>query len=796
MEVNCVYIAASVNRSPHCLSWHQQEGCVIFGTCNAVGVAQLEEGCIKIKQTLVAHTDRVNCVQWISDRIFVSASTDGTARLWTKADGIYTNVACLKGHGGSVTCAHGFEDQESECVRIATASNDSTIKLWRYTKLDDTPESNQTIAIHRNGFALDLKLVSGPENIQFLFVSTDTCKIIIYTSELGSEFVPSHTLIGHEDWVQCLAVSRAPNSSDLLLASGGQDSFIRIWKISPVTKEKAMEELKPVKDLGPEDEIRQKEDIFAAGDAFFSAGLESILAGHEDKIYGLKWTSNAEQHEMKLLSCSLDKTMILWHQDHETGIWIEKVRVGEVGGNTLGFLGCDLSSDGRMLLGYNFTGAFHFWKEGNCSNWEPGVAPGGHHGIVTDLDWDKNGRYFVSVSADQTTRVHAPWRREKNAESWAELARAQVHGHDLTCLTMLPNHRFATGAEEKIVRVFESTKIFLENLSNISKLDLTSEILDKKAHGASVPSLGLSNKAVDKSDLNVVPEKARHVKDQYPDFYFTPESYQQPPSEDSLFQNTLWPELQKLYGHGYEIFCLASDSRGSLIASACKASKAEHAQVFLWDTSTWKIVNKLAGHSLTVTQMEFSPCDNYLLTVSRDRTWALYQRDNQNSNFTRIANTDKATSVHQRLIWSCSWSSNSVYFCTASRDKKIAIWSQNSSTTEARNGCLGNYGMACSEPLCLSESITAVAFGPKMADGAFLLAAGLETGAIVFISWSSLKNGASQWKIIKTLDSKESHHKAVKKLRFCPIDGPNLLLASCSEDHFVKLFSVHLDGVK
>jgi elongator complex protein 2 len=66
---------------------------------------------------------------------------------------------------------------------------------------------------------------------------------------------------------------------------------------------------------------------------------------------------------------------------------------------------------------------------------------------------------------------------------------------------------------------------------------------------------------------------------QYPDFYFKPELHQQPPPEESLFQNTLWPELQKLYGHGYEIFCLASDKKGKVIASACKAAKTEHAQV-------------------------------------------------------------------------------------------------------------------------------------------------------------------------------------------------------------------------
>ena len=74
------------------------------------------------------------------------------------------------------------------------------------------------------------------------------------------------------------------------------------------------------------------------------------------------------------------------------------------------------------------------------------------------------------MSSDQTTRVHAPWRqgKEGGGAKWHEVARPQVHGHDLTCVKALPGHRFASGADEKIVRVFESTKMFLRNLASIT----------------------------------------------------------------------------------------------------------------------------------------------------------------------------------------------------------------------------------------------------------------------------------------------------------------------------------------
>lgn len=35
---------------------------------------------------------------------------------------------------------------------------------------------------------------------------------------------------------------------------------------------------------------------------------------------------------------------------------------------------------------------------------------GGHYDAVSDLAWEPtHGRYILSVSSDQTTRLHAPW---------------------------------------------------------------------------------------------------------------------------------------------------------------------------------------------------------------------------------------------------------------------------------------------------------------------------------------------------------------------------------------------------
>ena len=92
--------------------------------------------------------------------------------------------------------------------------------------------------------------------------------------------------------------------------------------------------------------------------------------------------------------------MIVWKASNDQNdVWTDSVRVGEVGGNSLGFLGCQLGSNGNKLLGYSFNGALHLWNfEEEDDRWEPGVAAGGHFGPVQDLDWERSGRYVVNLS--------------------------------------------------------------------------------------------------------------------------------------------------------------------------------------------------------------------------------------------------------------------------------------------------------------------------------------------------------------------------------------------------------------
>ena len=71
-------------------------------------------------------------------------------------------------------------------------------------------------------------------------------------------------------------------------------------------------------------------------------------------------------------------------------------------------------------------------------------------------------------SLDQTTRVHGPVSTDESSEpSWHELSRPQVHGYDLIDSVFLDATRFASIADEKVARVFEAPREFIDLVDNL-----------------------------------------------------------------------------------------------------------------------------------------------------------------------------------------------------------------------------------------------------------------------------------------------------------------------------------------
>lgn len=125
--------------------------------------------------------------------------------------------------------------------------------------------------------------------------------------------------------------------------------------------------------------------------------------------------------------------------------------------------------------------------------------------------------------------------------------------------------------------------------------------------------------------------------------------------------------------------------------------------------------------------MRFSPNSRLLLSVSRDRTWALFERDEDvtttnNLPTYRLKQKSAAKmSVHNRIIWTCDWSHDGKYFLTGGRDAVLGVWAQ-------VNGDKWDIGLKET----YENPVTALAFAPKLVkSGLYQIAIGFSNGDIV-----------------------------------------------------------------
>ncbi|XP_068092811.1 elongator complex protein 2 isoform X2 [Hyperolius riggenbachi] len=818
--VHLAHAALSVNRCPRSVSWSRGD-VLACGTCHSIALYSPQEK--RIITTLNGHTGRVNCVHWIQKRDgsaeteLVSGGSDKKVIIWNIKDFQCVDKEVLEGHTEAVSAVHAvYRPSESEDgLLVASAASDCSVRLWLRSK--QKSECLQTLSFG-NGFVLGVCLSFLPgTKVPILACGADDSRVHLYVKQDG-QFQKIQVLYGHEDWVR--DVEFAINGKVMYLASCAQDALIRIWKIFA----KLAPQSGKIEEECDENCIKLKENVFTVkekdSDFTYAITLESVLAGHENSVYAIHWQPSFRKdgsivQPMSLLSASMDKTMILWEPDEESGVWLEQVRVGEVGGNTLGFYGCQFSPEKSMIVAHSFHGALHMWHQNPAKHdeWIPMVVISGHFSSVQGLRWDPEGEFLITVGTDQTTRLFAPWKRKDQAQvTWHEIARPQIHGYDMQCIDMTGRFQFVSGADEKVLRVFSAPRNFIENFSQISSISMEKLLEHEDSslpEGATVPALGLSNKAVFHGELNAPKaqeeETFSSASDQYSQPYFQPSILTEPPAEEHLLQNTLWPEVQKLYGHGYEIFSVAGNNARTVVASACKASKREHAAIILWSTKSWKQIQSLSFHNLTVTQMAFSPDDKFLLAVSRDRNWSLWRMQGGNPtqsepHFTLHASTNKDTSVHSRIIWSCDWTPDSNFFVTGSRDKKVIVWGdcQVSDSQDENNRASVK---PCSTLLDAEDSVTAVSVNRALASlGSYIIAIGLDCGKILLYRWqSNVKE--NDWMKIYDMDQSLCHTLTVKQLcwksrlgRAGHDDSDStewLQLASCGADHSVKIFNVN-----
>ncbi|XP_024992104.1 elongator complex protein 2 isoform X2 [Cynara cardunculus var. scolymus] len=760
VDVERVFIGGGCNRVVNNVSWGAC-GLISFGSQNAVSIFCPQTA--KILTTLPGHKASVNCTHWLPSSKFafkaaawekhylLSGDAEGVIILWelSLAENKWRYVSqLLQSHKKGITCITAIVVSQTEAI-FASTSSDCVVNVWKtalpafggdctITCLDSLSVSLKPLV------TLSLAELPGSTTHLILAMGGLDNKIHLYCGEKTGQFVRACELKGHTDWIRSLDFSLPVDGEtySLLLVSSSQDRGIHIWRMALCDSVGNFDKKKAENSLA----YYIKGPVFLAGSFSYQVSLESLLIGHEDWVYSVEWqpsslVDNSSYQPQSILSASMDKTMMIWQPERTT---------------------------------------------------------------VTDIAWGRSGEYLMSVSHDQTTRIFASWLNEANSngdETWHEIARPQVHGHDINCLAIIQgkgNHRVVSGAEEKVARVFEAPLSFLKTLNHAtSQLHDPSDDLqvDVQVLGANMSALGLSQKPIYVQASSETTDRSGSegfdTLETIPDA--VPSVLTEPPIEEQLAWHTLWPESHKLYGHGNELFSLCCDHGGKLVASSCKAQSASVAEIWLWEVGTWKAVGRLQSHSLTVTQMEFSHDDKYLLAVSRDRQLSLFSID-------RTDGTDQISyqlltrqEAHKRIVWACSWNPFGYQFATGSRDKTVKIWGVQNDQSVQQLATLPTF----------KSSVTALSWiGLQQQNNDGVVAIGMENGLIELWSISLRKSDhdssflVSIASLVIQLDPFMCHVSSVNRLAWRNLekndDSDGMQLASCGADHCVRIFKVRL----
>ena len=713
-----------------------------------------------LQALLSGHTDKVNAVKFFPTRIderavIISGSIDRTLRIWRANHASSTNFACvaiLEGHSSSVNCLEVIPLSNT----IISGSADATAKVWQLGLSDDRVDAIliQTINIQPRFFPLALASSSlGTRGALILAVAGTQGSVQIYVSEEVKEktdFIHRTTLIGHEGWIRSLAFISETDyaGSDLLLASASQDKYIRLWRVRRGEDLLALDSACQNSSLGNLGKsLSNKAHHFEATALQYSITFDALLLGHDDWIYTVSW--KRKEDKLHLLSASADSSVAIWESEPSSGVWVCTTRLGEISaqkgsttatGSSGGFWIGLWSPDGESVASLGRTGGWRRWKHDTAQDrWVQIVGVSGHVKNINGIAWAKDGSYLLSASSDQTTRLHAEWRHGKEC-SWHEFARPQIHGYDLNCVDTFKDSQFISGADEKLLRVFNEPRAIADMLLKLCSIK--QKDMQRMPDAASIPMLGLSNKAIQATqDDELGDDDEVHERESPHPASMARKStldIDHPPLEDHLARHTLWPEREKLYGHGYEISTVTASYDGTLVATACKASSIDHAVIRLYETRDWREVKPpLTAHSLTVTCLRFSDDDAYLLSVGRDRQWTVFSRENGNKDRYILETANQK--AHSRMILSASWapSAASRVFATAGRDKSAKVWIAQGDTFE------------CRRTIAFGAAVTAVDICSRMIDDMLVLACGIENGGLL-ISW--LDADSLGIKVSKTID--------------------------------------------
>jgi WD40 repeat protein len=373
-------------------------------------------------QTLYDHSDIVRSVVFSHNSTrLASASNDTTVKIWDATSG--ECLQTLEGHSDTVRSVVFSHDS----TLLASASDDETVKIWDAT----SGECLQTLEGH-NG---SINSVAFSHDSTWLASASDDTTVKIWDTTSGECL---QTLEDHSNIVTSVAFSH----DSIRLVSVSFDITIKIWD---TTTSKCLQTLEGHSELIRSVVFSHDSTLLASAsddetvkiwDATSGECLQT-LEGHNDSI-----NSVAFSHDSTRLALALDdRTVKVWDVSH--GLCLQTLR-----GHTYGVISVAFSHDSTRLISASNDRTIKIW-DANSSGCVHTVN--GHNDYVTSIVFSQDSTRLASASNDTTVKIWdvTSGKCLQTLAGHSDIVRSVVFSHDSTLLV--------SASDDETVKIWDAT---------------------------------------------------------------------------------------------------------------------------------------------------------------------------------------------------------------------------------------------------------------------------------------------------------------------------------------------------
>ena len=561
--------------------------------------------------TLAGHRGGLNSAQYSPDgKHIVTASYDGTAKVWDAETFKEIPGGTLEGYDEVIYSAQYSPDGKY----IVTASEDGTSKIWDAKTF--TAVSGGNLIVHHFGVS---SAQYSPDGKHIVTASFDgTAKV--WDAETF-KVIPGGVLAGHKDALT--SVRYSPNGKYIVTTS--YDKTAKVWDaetfkeipggtlaghISWVHSVAYSPDGKTIVTVS-EDKTAKVWDANS-----FKEILGGMLVGHKEALNSVQYSPDGKH----LATASNDRSVKVW--DAKT---YKEIPGGTLAGHISRVKSVAYSPDGKNIVTGFFDGTARVWNTETFKA-DPCGLLAGHKDEVTSVQYSPDGKYIATSSDDRTVKV---W----DAKTLKEIPGGLLVGHKdrITTVRFSPDGKnIVTASYDKTAKVWD-----LNTFKEVPGGILTCDNYCVKS----------AEYSPDGKNIMLVSEKGT-VK------IWDAKSFEEV-SGGTIHIDVGW------------FISAAYSPDGKYIVAVYDYGEAK-----IWNANTLKEVQEgiLKGHTGFVESVVYSPDGKYIVTTSMDRTAKIWN-----------ANTLKEVQGgtlegHTGFVESVVYSPDGKFIVTTSYDGTIKVW--------------------------------------------------------------------------------------------------------------------------